>query len=234
MAVTIADWKHDGAQEQGAPEPPISRAVAAVELAGLFVLIELIMWVVPVISDPAPKTSYAVVAIVIALLLAGCFVRDRLSAWQLGFRFDNFFRVLWDLTPPLLLFVALVVGIGAISGSLRFKGRFFSMLVVVPFWACFQQYMLLAFANRRFAVLFSNKDATVLATAALFGILHMPNPVLMVATTVGGYLWAREYERRPNIFANSITHGIASAFLANTLPHWLLKNMVVGYNHFFR
>jgi hypothetical protein len=234
MAVTTADWKHDNVSEQGAPKLPVSRSAAAVELGCLFVLIELIMWVVPIVPEPSPRTSYAVVAVVIALLLAFCFVRDRLTAWQLGFRFDNFFRVLWDLTPALLLFVALMVGIGALSGSLRFKGRFYSMLVVVPFWACFQQYMLLAFANRRFAVLFGNKDATVLATAALFGILHMPNPVLMVATTVGGYLWAREYERRPNIFANSITHGIASAFLANTLPHWLLKNMVVGYNHFFR
>jgi hypothetical protein len=65
-------------------------------------------------------------------------------------------------------------------------------------------------------------------------LLHFPNPMLMFCCALGAYVWAREYERRPNLFANAITHAIASAFLANSLPHWLLKNMVVGYNYFFR
>jgi len=92
----------------------------------------------------------------------------------------------------------------------------------------------LAFANRRLRVLLGTGKAATIATAALFAILHLPNPVLMVATAIGGYVWTWEYERRPNILANAITHGIASAFLANMLPHWILKNMVVGYNYFFR
>jgi len=50
----------------------------------------------------------------------------------------------------------------------------------------------------------------------------------------GGYVWAREYQQRPNLIANALTHAVASAFLANSLPHYLLRNMVVGYNHFFR
>src|SRR5262245_12564624 len=77
-------------------------------------------------------------------------------------------------------------------------------------------------------------EAAAIATAVLFAALHLPNPVLTLVCALGGYIWACEYSRRPNLFANALTHTVASAFLANTLPHSLLKNMVVGYNHFFR
>jgi hypothetical protein len=58
--------------------------------------------------------------------------------------------------------------------------------------------------------------------------------MLTLACAIAGYIWAKAYERSPNLFANAVTHAIASALIANSLPHWLLKNMVVGLNHFFR
>jgi membrane protease YdiL (CAAX protease family) len=70
--------------------------------------------------------------------------------------------------------------------------------------------------------------------AALFALLHLPNPALTVACALGGYVWAREFDRSPNLLANALTHTIASALLANSLPGWALKNMVVGYNYFMR
>ena len=232
MAVHTAGLKQGLVQEQAAPDLPISRRTAVIELGCLLLLIESVMWIVPLL--PHPRQAYGVLAIVIALLLAFCFVRDGYSAWDLGFRFDNFFKVLLDLAPFLILFVVAMLGVGAATGTVKFQSRFFSMLAVVPFWAMFQQYMLLAFANRRLRVILGKGRTSTLATAALFALLHVPNPALMVATAVGGYLWTWEYERQPNLIANSVTHGVASAFLANMLPHWLLKNMVVGYNYFFR
>ena len=220
------------AANQPAPDLTSSPKRALGELVSLLALIELIMWIVPLL--PFARAAYGALAVAIALLLAYCFVRDGYSAWELGFRAENFFRVLLDLIPFLLLFVAAMLLVGQAARSAKFQSRFFSMLAVVPFWAIFQQYMLLAFANRRLRVLLGTGKAATIATAALFAILHLPNPVLMVATAIGGYVWTWEYERRPNILANAITHGIASAFLANMLPHWILKNMVVGYNYFFR
>ncbi|HVG19103.1 MAG TPA: CPBP family glutamic-type intramembrane protease [Blastocatellia bacterium] len=215
----------------GAPLP-LSRRAAACELACLVLLIETIMWVVPLVANARP--AYAGLVFVILVLLVTCCARDRLSARELGLRFDNLPGVLRRLAPPLGAFVLLTVATGLAVGSLRFGPKFFSMLATVPLWALVQQYMLLAFSNRRLRVIFGEGRSSILATAALFSLLHLPNPILTLACAAGGYVWASEYERAPNLFANALTHTMASAFLANSLPRGLLKNMVVGYNYFLR
>jgi hypothetical protein len=171
-------------------------------------------------------------ALLIVGLLTICFVRDGVSARDLGIRLDNMLTVLARISIPLFVFVVLTIGVGLAAGTLRFGAKFFSMLISVPFWAFLQQYMLLAFANRRLRVIVGAHSA--FATAILFSLLHLPNPVLTLVCAVGGYIWAREYEREPNLSANALTHAISSAFLANSIPTLLLKNMVVGYNYFFR
>src|SRR5215471_10505221 len=210
----------------------LTPARAAAELGVLLILVELIMWVVPVL--PHMDLAYAVLAVMIAVLLSVCHVRDGLTAYGVGIRFDNLGAALKDLPPALALFVLIMVAVGLAAGSLRLGGRFFSMLAVVPGWALLQQYMLLGFAGRRISAIVGKGSAAVLATAILFALLHLPNPVLTLACLAGGYIWARQYQRRPNLIAIALTRAVASAFLANSLPHLLLRNMVVGYNHFFR
>ena len=205
---------------------------AFTELTILVVLIEVIMWIVPVV--PHARFAYGLIAVVIAFLLAYTFFRDRITARELGLRVDNFFRALKPLAIPLAVFVLLVVFVGFEFGALRFGAKFFSMLLFVPVWALLQQYMLLAFVGRRLRSILGGGLSGAFATAALFALLHLPNPVLTIACAAGGYLWARVYEREPNLFANALTHAVASAFLANSLPGWMLKNMVVGYNYFLR
>jgi len=205
---------------------------AVAELACMILAVELIEWAVPLRGNNGK--AYGGLALVIALLMAGCFLRDGLSPKRLGIRIDNFLPVLGGLLPFLMVFVLAVVSIGLVCGSIRLGDRFWSMLAVVPPWALLQQYMLLAFANNRFRVLLGAGEGATIATAALFAALHLPNPALTVVCGLGGYLWASEYAIRPNLFANAFTHAVASAFLANTLPHSLLRNMVVGYNYFFR
>lgn len=221
---------------QRTAEPPLplslSRSAAAGELACLVLSIEAIMWIVPLI--PNARAAYAGLVFVILVLLVTCCARDHLSARELGFRLDNLPRVLRRIALPLVLFVLLMAAIGLAVGSLRFGSKFFSMLATVPAWALVQQYMLLAFSNRRLRIIFGEGRRSVISTAALFSLLHLPNPILTVACCAGGYIWAREYERSPNLIANALTHAIASAFLANSLPRALLKNMVVGYNYFLR
>jgi hypothetical protein len=205
---------------------------ATAELLSLLFCVELIMWVVPVL--PGGRAAYGALALVIAVLLTVCYIKDGLDLPQVGIRVDNLGTALARLSIPLTAFVLLVVLIGLVAGSLKLGQRFLSMLIVVPLWALLQQYMLLAFAGTRLRVIVGPGKRSVLATAALFGFLHLPNPTLAVACIFGGYIWATVYDRYPNLIAGSLTHAVASAFLANSLPHSLLKNMVVGYNYFFR
>jgi len=203
-----------------------------IELTILVVLIEVIMWIVPLL--PYSRAFYAATALIIVALLGYCYIRDGVGARELGLRFDNLLRVLKDLLIPLAIFVLVVLVVGFEFGAPRFGKKFWSMLLFVPAWALLQQYMLLAFVGRRLRMIFGNGLPGIVATSALFSLLHLPNPVLMVACAAGGYLWAREYQREPNLFSSALTHAVASAFLANALPGWMLKNMVVGYNYFLR
>jgi hypothetical protein len=214
------------------PELKIRASQALAELACMVLVVELIEWVVPLMGNST--TAYGGLALVIGVLMAVCFLRDGLGPKQLGIRIDNFVPAFNDLAPFLIVFVLATLAIGLVCGSVRLGPRFWSMLAVVPSWALLQQYMLLAFANHRFRVLLGKGEGAVVATAILFAVLHLPNPALTLVCGLGGYIWASEYAIRPNLFANALTHTVASAFLANTLPHSLLRNMVVGYNHFFR
>jgi len=203
-----------------------------VEIAVLVLLVEVVMWVVP--FAPNPRLAYACGASLIAFFLFACHIRGRAGARELGLRFDNVLVALKNLAIPLGAFVVLVLAIGFLFNSVRFGGKFLTMLLSVPLWALLQQYMLLAFLGRRLQLILGDGNRSILATAAVFSLLHLPNPVLVVACAAGGLFWAREYQRNPNLFANALTHTVASAFLANSLPGWLLKNMVVGYNYFLR
>jgi hypothetical protein len=211
---------------------PANKGMALFELVSLVILIESIMWAVP--FSPNPRLVYSGLALLVAALLLFGYVRDGASLRELGLRIDNFPRVLRRLAPALFIFVVSMLVIGLAAGTLRLRPKFFSMLLFVPPWAVLQQYMLLAFAHRRFRVITGSRQVSVVASATLFAILHLPNPVLTVVCALGGLIWAREYEREPNLFAHSVTHAVASAFLANSLPGWMLKNMVVGYNYFLR
>lgn len=211
---------------------PVGKKAPLTEVACLVFCIEVIMWVSPL--TVYPRATSAGMVLLIILLLIVSFIRDRKTASELGFRIDNFFPALAHLILPLSLFILAVVVIGLFAGTLRFGPKFFSMLLFVPLWALLQQYLLLGFVNPRIRMMLGEGDSSRICTAAIFSILHLPNPVLMVACAVGGYIWVRGHEREANLFASALTHTVASAFVANTLPGWLLKNMVVGYNYFLR
>ncbi|HEX8090127.1 MAG TPA: hypothetical protein VF762_14800, partial [Blastocatellia bacterium] len=93
---------------------PLTRGEAAGELACLVLLVETIMWVVPLVANARP--AYAGLVFVILVLLATCYVRDRLSARELGLRFDNLPGALRRTALPLGVFVLLMVIIGAAAG----------------------------------------------------------------------------------------------------------------------
>lgn len=214
------------------PASPFDRRAALCEIGCLFFCVELIMWLVPLV--PNMRAAYAGLAALIVVLLGVTHLRDRATARELGFRLDNFFAVLGRISLRLAPFVAALLLIGLAEHSLRFGARFYGMLLSVPLWALLQQYMLFVFVHRRLRVVLGNGDRAALASAALFALLHLPNPMLTVACAIAGTIWARAYERSPNLYAHAVTHAVASALIANSLPHWLLRNMVVGLNHFFR
>ena len=208
------------------------RRHSVAEVACLVGLVEAIMWIVP--FAPQPRAAFAGLVLLIGTLLVTCHIRDRRPARDLGFRVDNLGAALRSYMVPFGIALALLMATGIATGSLRIGSRFFGMLAGVPVWALLQQYMLLSFAHVRFQAALGAGWPSVLASAGMFALLHLPNPILTVACAAAGMVWARQFERSPNLLANVATHTLGSAVLANSLPPTWLKNMVVGYNYFLR
>ena len=163
--------------------------------------------------------------------------RRRESAREVGFRLDNFGRALTLLLPPMTAAALFLVSVGWLSGSLRLGGvrpgratasTYFSLYV----WGLMQQYPLQCFINRRAQMLWGRGPRSILFVAAVFALLHLPNPWLTLATFCGGLLWAWAYQRAPNLWALALSHSLMTVVLVTTVPYSSLGGMRVGYGYF--
>jgi len=204
---------------------PRGKAILEV-LAGLFLIFGYIWLVCPLYK------KYWLHAIFIAMILA-------LLAWsrhsrgesfrQLGFRWDNWVssgRIVFAGTLAALLTLTLVWSLFR-PPDLRFyrDHAFWLRLVQYPLWALLQQYIALAFFFRRFREVFSpHHFLAILASAATFSAMHIPNPPLIILTFLGGLFWSWAYHKRPNLFTIVLSHAI----LAVTCGHISLAYTVVG------
>jgi len=152
---------------------------------------------------------------------------------ELGFRTDNFVPALWVLAIPTVGAVAGFLFIGWSKGGwhldlLWSRPRY----LLLPVWALAQQYVTQGFINRRAQTVLGRGWKSVLVTAAIFALLHMPNLNLVWLTFIGGLVWAATYQLRPNLFALAISHTLTSMILARALPNIWVNSMRVGLKYF--
>jgi membrane protease YdiL (CAAX protease family) len=110
----------------------------------------------------------------------------------------------------------------------HFRARYF----LLPLWALFQQYALNGFINRRAQIALGKGPKSIVLVALVFALLHLPNPLLVMVTFIGGVIWAAAYQRQPNLFALALSHTVVSITLALTIPASLLNSLRVGFKYF--
>ena len=214
------------------------RSLAGWEIASIASSVLMAEWLIAASAG----LSRLIAAIPITLALMVVIWSHRLhheTLHDIGFRFDNFFRAVKLLLLPMIVVSVLAVLVGLALGK---RPGFFGwhadhplafQLAMSAGWGLLQHYVLQGFINRRTQILWGTGWLSVLVTAIIFSLLHLPNPTLMVATLIGGVIWASIYQRAPNLFALALSHAAMSWVLVAALPESLLNHSRIGLKYFF-
>jgi hypothetical protein len=100
-------------------------------------------------------------------------------------------------------------------------------------WCAFQQYLAQSYFHNRLMEAVRSRHLSSLLVGIIFGSAHIPNPILMVATTVAGFVFAEIFARHRNIWPLALAQAVGGLLLAAVSPASLIHNMRVGPGYLF-
>jgi membrane protease YdiL (CAAX protease family) len=197
------------------------------ELGLIYSLVQIYIWRW---QSTCPRT----VELILLLLLAShLWHRDTFRS--LGFRIDNFFPAVQEASWAAIPFLLLLVLIGILSGrlwSIPVRGESVTPILRYMLWGTFQQYGLQGYFHNRLSRLIAMPLWSSTVSAIVFVSFHIPNPVLMAFTLVGGFACSMLYLQSRNLFVLGMFHGAIGLLLSNVFPREWMLNMRVGPGYF--
>jgi Type II CAAX prenyl endopeptidase Rce1-like len=99
-------------------------------------------------------------------------------------------------------------------------------------WCSFQQYLTQSYFHRRLMRVIHSAHLRSFVIGLLFAGAHIPNPLLMAATFVGGFVFAEIFFRHPNIWPLAFVQALAGFLVATLSPPWIIHGMRVGPGYY--
>ena len=202
--------------------------VTALEIALVYAGILLYIWRW---QFTYPRTWMILLAIVVASQVAR---RERPAA--LGLTLRGLRPSAQVVLPLALALFAPAVIYGLVSGAFLLippARRILVSFAAYAAWCVFQQYLLQSYFHIRLMGLIRNRHLSSAVVALMFGAAHIPNPILMIATTAGGFLLAEVFTRRRSIWPLAFAQTVGGFLIAALSPAALIHNMRVGPGYFF-
>jgi membrane protease YdiL (CAAX protease family) len=189
----------------------------------IFGVILLYVWILE------PRLPGAFVSVPVALVIALGFWRTiRSGEWGLnpgavmsGVRATGLF------TAPV---VVVVLACGAALGTLHDRGDFLVNFAGLVVWGAAQQWILQTVVLRE-AQRATSRTAGVIVAAALFAVLHLPNPLLATVTFIGALGWCAIYDRHPNIVPLAFSHATATMAILYAFDDRITGRLRIGYSY---
>lgn len=203
---------------------------AALEVAGFTLLLLSYIWGW---QGAFPGAMIVIISGGLLWVLASNFLIHGDRPRALGLRVDNLPRSAIEVGAVTVLLALLLAGGGWALGSLRPVGSLtLRRLPWLLFWAFVQQYALQGFILTRLREVLGEGLAAVFTAAAVFALLHLPNPPLTAATFVMGCVWGPLFRRTPNLFTLACSHTILAVVMSHSLSQALMHGMKVGPGYF--
>ena len=100
-------------------------------------------------------------------------------------------------------------------------------------WCAFQQYLAQSYFHNRLMEAIRNRHLSSLLVGIMFGSAHIPNSILMAATSIAGFVFAEVFARRRNIWPLALAQAVGGLLVAAVSPASLIHNMRVGPGYLF-
>ncbi|TLZ00523.1 MAG: CPBP family intramembrane metalloprotease [Gammaproteobacteria bacterium] len=206
-----------------------SRAAALAEILAMLALVLSYIWVW---HKRFPGDDLVVTFLYFALCY-GSHLRRHESARSVGLRLDNWRPAARQACLPVAVGAAVPLAIGAALGTWHFGpvGSLLSLPWHVA-WGTAQQYGLLCLLYRRSLDTFGSVRGAALAAAGAFALFHLPNPLLVTVTFLGGLVCCTLYRRVPNVLVLGLAHAMISTVVFSALPISITHHMRVGPGYF--
>jgi hypothetical protein len=107
-----------------------------------------------------------------------------------------------------------------------------AVLLGYGLWCAFQQYLTQSYFHNRLMEAVRNRYLRSLLVGVIFGAAHIPNPILMAATTLAGFVFAETFRRHRNIWPLALSQAVGGLLLAAVSPATLMHNMRVGPGYY--
>ena len=201
----------------------IVRLLTGLEAVGMFACVLLYIW-------RWQYTHPHLWILLLAIVFASHFVHgDTLQ--DLGLTLLELRSSAERVLPTMLALYFPLVVYGFAVGRLKLMAPNFAVFAYFAgygSWCAAQQYLTQSYFHNRLIAAVRNPHLSSLLAAVMFGAAHIPNPILMIATTVAGFIFSEVFAHHRSIWPLALAQTVGGFLVAAVAPPSLIHNMRVG------